>query len=115
VELLNALLASSHRLAHAVMALEAGLRRSHPVPARGAFITFANHVELTLHSLASALRGSDLDPAQLPDLREDHHALTHAGDPLTERYALVNVESDRITNSLNTLREQLLQWKSMSR
>ena len=76
--------------------------RSHPVPARAAFITFANHVELTLHSLASALRGSELSPDDLPDLREDHHALTHGGDPLTERYALVNVEADRITNSLNT-------------
>lgn len=112
VALLNALLASSHRLAHANMALEAGLYRSHPVPARAEFLTFANHVELTLHSLASLLRGSALNPGDLPDLREDHHALTRAGDPLTERYALVNVESDRITNSLNTLREQLLQWKS---
>ena len=112
VALLNALLASSHRLAHAVMALEAGLARSNPVPPRSAFIPFANHIELTLHSLASALRGSALHPDDLPDLRADHHALTHSGDPLTERYALVNVESDRITNSLNTLREQILQWRS---
>jgi uncharacterized membrane protein YccC len=112
VALLNALLASSHRLAHAIMALEAGLARSNPAPARSAFVPFANHIELTLHSLASALRGSALHPDDLPDLRADHHALTHSGDPLTERYALVNVESDRITNSLNTLREQILQWKS---
>jgi hypothetical protein len=65
-------------------------------------------VELTLHSLAGALRGSRLRRAELPDLREDHHALAHSGDPATERYALVNVETDRVTNSLNTLSEELL-------
>jgi hypothetical protein len=46
----------------------------------------------------------------LPDLREDHHALVHSGDSLAERYALVKVETDRITNSLNTLSEELLRW-----
>jgi hypothetical protein len=60
-------------------------------------------VELTLHSLAGALRGSPLARGDLPDLREDHHALAHSGDPATERYALVNVE-------LKTLREELLNW-----
>jgi len=102
------MLASSHRLIHAVMALEAGLHGSRPAPARPEFRRFANDLELTLHSLAGALRGSPLTPADLPDLREDHHALTHSGDPETERYALVNVETDRITNSLNTLSEELL-------
>jgi uncharacterized membrane protein YccC len=108
--LLTAMLASSHRLAHAMMALEAGLGRSRPVPALAEFRRFANHTELTLHSLASALRGSPLSVRDLPDLREDHHALVHAGDPLMERHALVNVETDRITNSLNTLSGQLLDW-----
>ena len=75
-------------------------------------MTFANHVELTLHSLAESLRGSELSMEELPDLRADHHALVHSGDALAERYALVNVESDRITNSLNTVREQLLLWKA---
>jgi hypothetical protein len=95
------------------MALEAGLTRSHPVPARKEFFVFANHVELTLHSLSASLRGSALTKEDLPDLRQDHHALVHSGDALTERYALVNVESDRVTNSLNTLSEQLLAWKSL--
>jgi uncharacterized membrane protein YccC len=102
VNLLSGMLASSHRLAHAMMALEAGLSPSHPGPAGEAFRTLANHVELTLYSLAAALRGSPLRREELPDLREDHHAL--AG------YALVNVETDRITNSLNTLSEEVLQW-----
>jgi uncharacterized membrane protein YccC len=110
VKALGAILASSHRLAHAMMALEAGLATSHPVPPREAFRPFADHVELTLYYLAAALRGSPLRREDLPDLREDHHALVQSGDPLTERYALVNVETDRITNSLNTLSEEVLRW-----
>jgi len=109
--LLGGMLASSHRLVHAMMALEAGLSQTNPTPAREEFRTLANHIELTLHSLAHALRGSPLERADLPDLREDHHALLAArGVTLTERHALVNVETDRITNSLNTLSEQILQW-----
>ena len=107
---LTAMMASSHRLIHAIMALEAGLRTSQPAPARQAFYRFSDDVELTLYSLASALRGSPLARADLPDLREDHHALAHSGDPAAERYALVNAETDRLTNSLNTLSEQLLRW-----
>jgi uncharacterized membrane protein YccC len=107
---LAAMLASSHRLIYAVMAIEAGLENSPPVPARDTFRRFANDVERTLHSLAAALRGSPLTRADLPDLREDHHALLHSGDPATERYALINVETDRLTNSLNTLSEEILAW-----
>jgi uncharacterized membrane protein YccC len=110
VQMLRGMLASSHRLVHAFMALESGLSTSHPVAAREQFRPFADHLELTLYYLTAALRGSPLTRAGLPDLREDHYALVHAGDPRTERYALVNVETDRITNSLNTLREQVLQW-----
>lgn len=114
MQLLDAMLASSHRFAHAVMALEAGLTRSNPMPARPQFIDFANHVELTLYLLASALRGSRITASQLPDLRAGHHSLIHSGDPLTERYALVNVEADRMTNSLNTFAAQLAQWPAVA-
>jgi uncharacterized membrane protein YccC len=111
---LAGMLASSHRLVHSLMALEAGLSTSTAVPAREAFRRFANDTDLTLYLLAAALRGSKLARADLPDLREDHHALVHSGDPPTERYALVNVETDRVTNSLNTLREQVLGWLASS-
>lgn len=106
----SAMLASTHRLAHALLALEAGLSSSRPVPAREAFRTFANDVEVTLHTLAAVLRGSTLAPNSLPDLREDHHALIHSSDAAIDRYALVNVETDRITNSLNTLSEEVARW-----
>jgi uncharacterized membrane protein YccC len=110
VNLLSAILASSRRLAHAMMSLEAGLASSRPEPARPAFRTLADHIELTLYYLAAALRGSPLQQSELPDLREDHHALVGSGDSSAERYALVNVETDRITNSLNTLGEEILRW-----
>jgi len=107
---LNALLASSHRFIHAVMSLDAGWLHTAEVPERPAFLTFATEVEKTLSLLAAALRGTPAHPNDFPDLREDHHRLLESGDPHTARYALANVEADRITNSLNTLREQVLAW-----
>jgi len=105
----NALLASSHRFVHAVMALEAGWLHTAAVPARTAFRTFAADVEKTLDLLAAALRGTRVQMKEFPDLREDHHVLLQSGDQKIERYALVNVEADRIVNSLNTLREQVME------
>jgi len=108
VSKLHRMLADSHRFIHAAMSLEAGLVRSGQVPARDEFRTFSNHVDVTLYYLAAKLRGADSTPADLPDLREDHHALLESGDPQVDRYALVNVEADRITNSLNTLAGEVL-------
>jgi uncharacterized membrane protein YccC len=105
---LNALLASSHRFVHALMALDAGWLHTGPVPARSAFHTFAADVEKTLALLAAALRGARVQQNEFPDLREDHHALVQSGDQKIERYALANVEADRVVNSLNTLREQVM-------
>ena len=111
---LDSILATSHRLVHAFMSLEAGLIRSRPVPARVAFRPFAADVDLTLDRLAAALRGAAVRPVELPDLREDHHALVSSGDPGVERYALVNVETDRVTNSLNTLAGEVLAWTAVN-
>lgn len=101
--------ASSHRMIRAVMALEAVMTHSDPVPARREFQRFAHAVEITLHSLAGALRGSTLTRQDLPDLREAHHALIQSGNAFAERYVLVNIETDRITNTLNTLAVQIIQ------
>jgi len=55
-----------------------------------------------------------LTRSDLPDVREVHHALVYSGEQrgahAVERDALVNVETDRVTNSLNTLSEELLRW-----
>jgi uncharacterized membrane protein YccC len=106
---LNALLASSHRFVHAVMALDAAWLHTAAVPSRTAFRTFAADVERTLELLAAALRGKHVQLNEFPDLREDHHILVQSGNQKIERYALVNVEADRIVNSLNTLREQVME------
>jgi uncharacterized membrane protein YccC len=110
MRVLGGLLANSHRLIHAVMALEAGLSASRAAAARPQFRAFAGDVEIVLERLAAALRGARLDPEDLPDLREDHDTLLRTGDPENARYALVNVETDRIANSLNTLAEDVVQW-----
>ena len=71
----------------------------------GVGIIFGNY-------LAAALRGAPIHVEELPNLREDHNALVHSGDALNDRYALVKVETDRITNSLNTLSGEILRWTS---
>jgi len=112
---IDMILANSHRFIQAAMALEAGLASSRPVPARPAFRVFANDVDFTLYYLAAALRGSPLEAAQLPDLRERHRSLLSATAPGAERHALVNVETDRVTNSLNTLSYEILSAPGPSR
>jgi hypothetical protein len=108
MRILGGVLANSHRLAHALMALEAGLSASPPAAPRPAFHEFAEHVEVTLKSLASGLRGLPVNAVAFPDLREDHHLLLRADEPGAARHTLVNVETDRIVNSLNTLTEDVL-------
>jgi len=110
VTALQTILANSHRFIHAVMALEAALYRSQAAPARAEFYTFSNAVDTTLYYLSAYLRGVPPGPDDLPDLRERHRALAVAGDPQVGRYALVNIETDRITNSLNTLAVEVVQW-----
>jgi uncharacterized membrane protein YccC len=110
LSLLSAMLASSQRLLRAIMALDSGLSRSEHAPAREAFRAFVNNVDLTFYYLAGTLRGSKNVKKHLPDLRENHRRLLESGDQHRERYALVNIETDRITNSLNTFGEQILRW-----
>jgi uncharacterized membrane protein YccC len=107
---INAILASSHRFAHSVMALEAGLPLTPPMPARPEFRVFAADVETMLALLEEILSGGKVAVKKFPNLREDHNRLIEAGDPEKERYALVNIEADRMTNSLNTLHEEIVAW-----
>jgi hypothetical protein len=104
---LNAMLVSSHRFVNSVMALEAGWRHMPPMRTRAEFGVFAEDVEKTVELLAKMLRGAKVRAKDFPDLREDHQRLLQADEAKAEQYALVNVEADRITNSLNTLVEQV--------
>ena len=108
---LTAILASSHRLAHAIMALEAlfsqqpGLTTSPPLK------EFCSAVEKTLSLLAISLRGTRVMARDFPDLRKQYRKLTEvAGSgatPSAQLFDPVSIEADRITNSLNTLAEQI--------
>src|SRR5262249_50988123 len=109
------MLASSHRFAHAIMALEAGLPLTPAVPARNEFRTFVGDVDKTVSLLEEILAGEKVVERKFPNLREDHNRLIAAGDSDKQRYALVNIEADRMTNSLNTLREEIIAWARLVR
>ena len=111
VALLIGMLASSHRFIHAVLSVEAGILPSARPTIRDEFRIFAGDVNKTLEALAAELRGSHPSTQKWPDLREDHRRLTQSPLSAGEQYALVNVEADRMTNSLNTLREQIERWR----
>jgi uncharacterized membrane protein YccC len=107
---LSSIMASSHALAHTVMGLEAGLAQSAPTNAPEAFRTFANDVEFTLHHLTGALRGSEFASKNLPQLREDHRRLLEARAAFSSLDDFILIETDRLTVSLNTLREQVARY-----
>jgi uncharacterized membrane protein YccC len=107
---LNAILVNSHSLAHAAMSMEAGLYRTQTAPPRSATLDFAEKVDGTLGAVSAALRHGTPLPADLPDLRQAHNAIADSDVAPTDRYQLINVETDRITTSLNTLCEQVDAW-----
>ena len=111
---LNAALASSHRFIHAAMALDAIVSQDSSLSNSPPFKIFASHVEKTFMLLASALRGVRVISRDLPDLREEHRLMVQArtagADASSARFDSINVETDRITNSVNTLAEQIMQW-----
>jgi uncharacterized membrane protein YccC len=108
--ILETLMANSHRYIHAVMALEAGLSQTQLAPARPVFREFAHAVDATMYFLSAYLRGTPAEAGDLPDLRALHQALTESGAAGVERYALVNVEADRIANSVNSMSLDIMHW-----
>ncbi len=74
------------------------------------FRAFSHDVEISLHSIAGALRGSKVLARSLPDLRESYSRMLRGGDYTSGRLALVAMEADRLTNRLNTLAEQVAKW-----
>ena len=108
VDQVMAMFASSHRLVHASMALEAELLAKRAIPLLPAFPRFADDVYRTLELLVDILRGARVSESDFPDLREDHTRLLEESG---SRFTLLCTETDRITNALNTLREQVVNWK----
>ena len=108
----NAMLASSHIFAYSIIMLHATLLASpdslRPLVRNAAFQDFVQKIGQTLELLASLLRGAGQESIAFPDLRAVHHRLFHGGEPMAARHSLISVEADKIVNSLNTLREQVL-------
>jgi len=109
----NAMIASSHRFAHSMIALEAGMPQADGKKPQLDFSAFAEAVDKTLQLLASKLRGQRVGERELPDLRETYSRLARAPEAQEEEYAFVKIEADRIANSLNTLREQIFAWHTL--
>ncbi len=108
--LLSAILASTRRLARAMLAIEAAIGPASIAPAPPSFRTFADDTDLTLYYLAALLRGSAITPDLLPDLRADHSALRNSLVHAAQPHALLDTEADRLTNAVNTLSEEVFRW-----
>jgi hypothetical protein len=75
---------------------------------------FIPKLEKTLTLLASTLRGARVPSKDFPNLREEHRLMvqprTSEASSELARFDSINIETDRITNSVNTLAEQIMQW-----
>ena len=111
---LNGVLASSHRFVHALMALDAIFSQSPELSNSPPLKMFASNVARTLMLLASTLRGFRVPLKDFPDLREEYRAMVQARggslDSGGSQFDSINIEADRITNSVNTLAEQIMHW-----
>ena len=110
IDCLHSIMASSYALVDAVMGMEAGLLNNTPKETPEAFRTFAKDVDFTLYYLGQALHGSTFANTNLPQLREDHRRLLESRDSFSELDEYVLIETDRLTVSLNTLREQVARY-----
>jgi GTPase Era involved in 16S rRNA processing len=108
---LLSMLASSHALMLAIAGLDAGMpHREEQTTPPPALQTFAHDVDFTLYFLAAALRGSKVAGDNLPQLREDHRKLVEARGSFAQDDDFILAETDRVTVSLNTLREQVMRY-----
>jgi uncharacterized membrane protein YccC len=111
---LSAALASSHRFIHAIMALDAIFSQQPALASSPPLQNFLSKVETTLVLLASTLRGVRMASNDFPDVREEYRQMvqsrTTEGNSTMTRFDSINIEADRITNSVNTLAEQIMQW-----
>jgi uncharacterized membrane protein YccC len=111
---LSAALASSHRFVHALMALDAIFSQQPELASSLPLIKFLSTVETTLALVASTLRGARTPAKDFPNLREEHRLMvqsrTSDASSALARFDSINIEADRITNSVNTLAEQIMLW-----
>ncbi len=112
----DGMLAASHRLAHSVMAFEAGLYSAPAPPAPPQLHAFVDDIDATLGALVQALCDPSYGLRSLPNLRADQRALADLADPEqardgsedrttndSYRLAVIVSEADRVTDSVNTM------------
>jgi len=108
----QAMLASSHIFAHSLIMFHASLLAAPDsllsLGKNETFKLFVHDVLETLRDLAALLRGAHPATLSFPDLREAHYQLLRSGEPMAAPHSLIAVEADKMVNSLNTLREQIL-------
>jgi uncharacterized membrane protein YccC len=111
IEPVRSMLAASHRLAHAIMALEAIETDCAATPAKPELQRFVTDVQTTLANLEDMLRDRKIALPELPDLRNDFRVLLAAGDQRFYPHTLASIEGDTIVNTVNTLRDLILRWQ----
>ncbi len=112
LDCLQSIMASSFALIYCVMGLEAGVIETETHTKPEALQAFARDVDFTLYYLAAALRGDRFSERTLPVLREDHRRMLEARDQFSANDQYVLLETDRLTVSLNTLREQVVRYRT---
>jgi uncharacterized membrane protein YccC len=119
LELLSGMWASSNRFAHAMMALESNFERPLGSVQVGPCTDFFAQTQDMLATLIVQLREPNQGQASdCFDLRAAHSRMVEAIDsqanqslrPGSAELTLLMVETDRLTNSLNTLQEQISTW-----
>ena len=94
-----------------MIALEAGIPQaglSVPVPE---FKTFAEAVKRTLELLSATVKEQRIAAREFPDLRAAYASLTEKRVAPNDHNGFIFIEADRMTNSLNTLHEQISVWR----
>ncbi|HEX7672639.1 MAG TPA: FUSC family protein [Bdellovibrio sp.] len=112
-KVLSAITVASNRFAHAMMSVEAGSSQKLTTEQLAAFNQWALETETTLDLLIQALRGKEIAHKEFPDLRAAYVRFSESKD--IQKHSLVYAESDRMTNSLLTLSEQVLKRLFMNR
>ncbi|MDG0816409.1 FUSC family protein [Bdellovibrio svalbardensis] len=108
LKIISAVTVASNRFAHAMMAVEAGSSLQFSEDQLRAFDVFAESVEESLTLLCEALRGREVLRNQFPDVRGAYVQFAETQKKASEQYAILFEETDRMTNSLVTLTEQVL-------
>lgn len=108
LKIVSAVTVASNRFAHSMMAVEAGSSQKLSDQQRLAFKIFAESIEHSLMLLCQALRGREVTFNEFPDVRRAYEQFAESQENAGEQYAILYEETDRMTNSLVTLTEQVL-------